>query len=131
MSNERKLITHHSSLITYTMRRVAVTGIGLITPVGVGRERVFQSLIEGRSGISRIDGFDTSALKTTMAGACRDFRPEDFFDEREKTRLDRVSQLAIAAAESAAADAQLNDELLNNYDTGVIIGTGFGGQESV
>jgi 3-oxoacyl-[acyl-carrier-protein] synthase II len=113
------------------MRRVAVTGIGLITPVGVGRERVFRALTEGRSGISRIDGFDTSALKTTMAGICRDFQPEIFFDEREKTRLDRVSQLAIAAAESATADARLNDELLNNYDTGVIIGTGFGGQESV
>ncbi len=113
------------------MRRVAVTGIGLITPVGVGRERVFQALIEGRSGISRIEGFDISALKTTMSGICRDFRPEDFFDEREKTRLDRVSQLAIAAAESAARDARMDNGLLDNYDTGVIIGTGFGGQESV
>lgn len=108
-----------------------MTGIGLITPLGAGRERVFRALTEGRSGISRIDGFDTSGLKTTMAGVCRDFRPEDFFDEREKTRLDRVSQLAIAAAQCATRDARISDELLNNYDTGVIIGTGFGGQESV
>ena len=63
------------------MRRIAVTGIGIIAPTGVGRERVWEALAEGRSGISRIEDFDTSNLKTNIAGVCRDFRPEEFFDE--------------------------------------------------
>ena len=64
---------------------------------GVGREAVWGALAEGRSGISRIEDFDTSNLKTSIAGVCRDFKPEEFFDERELSRLDRVSQLAIVA----------------------------------
>jgi 3-oxoacyl-[acyl-carrier-protein] synthase II len=113
------------------MRRVAVTGIGLITPVGIGRDRFWSALAEGRSGISRIDDFDTSNLKTTIAGICRDFRPEHFFDERETARLDRVSQMAIAATEMAIEDAGLTSSELDSYDVGVILGTGFGGQRSI
>jgi 3-oxoacyl-[acyl-carrier-protein] synthase II len=113
------------------MRRVVVTGIGLFTPVGVGRERVWEALTEGRSGISRIESFDTSNLRTTIAGLCRDFHPEEFFDERERSRLDRVSQLALAAAEMSVKDAGLALDELDSYDTGVILGTGFGGQESI
>ncbi len=113
------------------MRRVVVTGIGLIAPVGVGRERVWQALCEGRSGIATIEGFDTSNLKTTIAGVCSDFRAEDFFDEREMTRLDRVSRLALAATEMATRDAGLTNGYLDSYDTGVFLGTGFGGQGSI
>src|SRR5581483_4503710 len=78
-------LVHHSSLIIHhlIMRRVAVTGIGLITPVGCGREAVWSALTAGRSGIVRIEEFDTSALRTNIAGVCRDFRPLDFFDDRE------------------------------------------------
>jgi 3-oxoacyl-[acyl-carrier-protein] synthase II len=113
------------------MKRVVVTGIGVVSPVGVGREKFWPALCEGRSGISRIEEFDTANLKTTIAGVCRDFRPADFFDERELSRLDRVSQMAIAATEMAVRDACLSAEQLNNYDTGVILGTGFGGQSSI
>lgn len=113
------------------IRRVAVTGIGIIAPVGVGREAVWSALCQGRSGISRIEEFDTANLKTSIAGVCRDFHPEEYFDEREATRLDRVSQLALAAALMAIRDAGLEDGSLDSYDTGVIIGTGFGGQSSV
>src|ERR1041384_6714509 len=91
------------------MRRIAVTGIGVIAPTGVGRERVWEALIEGRSGISRIEDFDTSNLKTNIAGLCRDFRPEELFDEREMSRLDRVSQLAVAATEMATREAGLTN----------------------
>jgi len=113
------------------MRRVAITGIGLIAPVGVGREAAWSALVEGKSGISRIEDFDTSNLKTNIAGVCRDFKPENFFDERELSRLDRVSQLAIAASEMAAKEAGLSNGLLDNYDSGVVLGTGFGGQASI
>src|SRR2546426_3362525 len=101
------------------MRRVAVTGIGIIAPTGVGRERVWEALAEGRSGISRIEDFDTSNLKTNIAGVCRDFRPEEMFDEREMSRLDRVSQLAIAATEMATREAGLTNGQLDSYDAGV------------
>ncbi|HXU39848.1 MAG TPA: beta-ketoacyl-ACP synthase II [Blastocatellia bacterium] len=113
------------------MKRIAVTGIGVIAPTGVGRERVWEALVEGRSGISRIDDFDTSNLKTNIAGVCRDFRPEEMFDEREMSRLDRVSQLAIAATEMATREAGLTNGQLDSYDAGVFLGTGFGGQGSI
>jgi 3-oxoacyl-[acyl-carrier-protein] synthase II len=113
------------------MRRVAVTGIGLITPVGCGREAVWAALAAGRSGIVRIEEFDTSNLRTNIAGVCRDFRPLDFFDEREMTRLDRVSQMAIAATGMATREAGLTNGQLDSYDVGVMLGTGFGGQSSI
>src|SRR5215813_3608975 len=113
------------------MRRVAVTGIGIIAPTGVGRQRVWEALAQGQSGISHIDDFDTSNLKTNIAGVCRDFRPEEFFDERELSRLDRVSQLSIAATEMATREAGLTNGQLDSYDAGVYLGTGFGGQGSI
>lgn len=113
------------------MKRIAVTGIGLIAPTGVGRERVWEALAEGRSGISRIEDFDTSNLKTNIAGVCREFRGEEFFDEREMSRLDRVSQMAIAATEMATREAGLTNGQLDSYDAGVYLGTGFGGQSSI
>lgn len=135
MSNEcgstGLLIAHYSSLITFIMRRVAITGIGIIAPTGVGREVFWSALTEGRSGISRIEVFDTSNLKTNIAGVCRDFRPEEFFDEREMSRLDRVSQMAIAATQMATREAGLTNGQLDSYDVGVILGTGFGGQGSI
>ena len=103
----------------------------MIAPTGVGHERVWSALAEGRSGISRIEDFDTSNLKTNIAGVCRDFRPEEFFDEREMTRLDRVSQLAIAATGMATGEAGLTNGQLDSYDAGVFLGTGFGGQGSI
>ncbi len=91
----------------------------------------WSALTEGRSGISRIEVFDTSNLKTNIAGVCRDFHPEEFFDEREMSRLDRVSQLAIAATQMATHEAGLTNGQLDSYDVGVILGTGFGGQGSI
>lgn len=113
------------------MRRVAVTGIGIISPIGVGRARVWEALCAGQSGISQIEEFDTANLKTTIAGVCRDFHPCEFFDEREMSRLDRVSQLALAATDLATRDAGLTNGHLDSYDVGVILGTGFGGQGSI
>src|SRR5262249_14854279 len=103
----------------------------LITPVGCGREVFWDALTAGRSGIDRIQEFDTSNLRTNIAGICRDFRPLDFLDERELARLDRVSQMSIAATEMATREAGLTNGQVDSYDTGVILGTGFGGQGSI
>src|SRR5262245_56787914 len=111
--------------------RVAITGIGLITPVGMGRDAVWSALAEGRSGIGPIKEFDTSRLKTTIAGICREFKASSFFEEREMARLDRVSQLAIAGTHLAVSDAGLQNGQIEGYDVGVILGTGFGGQRSI
>jgi 3-oxoacyl-[acyl-carrier-protein] synthase II len=126
------MMIHHSSFISHSiMRRVVVTGIGIIAASGVGREEVWAALAEGRSGISRIEDFDTSNLKTNIAGVCRGFKPEQFFDEREMSRLDRVSQLAIAATGMATRESGLTNGQLESYDAGVFLGTGFGGQSSI
>src|ERR1051325_11337063 len=113
------------------MRRVAITGVGVITAVGSGREAFWSAMTAGRSGIARIEVFDTSHLKTTIAGVCRDFRPTDFFDERELTRLGRVSQSAIAATDMATREVGVTNAQLDGDDVGVIPGTGFGGQGSI
>ena len=99
--------------------------------MGVGHQCAWSALCRGQSGISSITGFDTSSLKSRIAGICAGFRPEEFFDEREISRLDRVSQLAIAATELATRDAGLANGQLDSYDAGVILGTGFGGQASI
>ena len=112
------------------IRRVVITGIGMITPLGIGCERVWSALCAGKSGISSIQEFDTSGLKSNIAGVCRDFHPLDFLDQREQARLDRASQMAVAATSIAAKDAQLTERELDTYDTGVILGTGYGGIES-
>lgn len=112
-------------------RRTVVTGIGMITPAGVGSDCAWDAMCAGQSGIRRITGFDTSHLKSTIAGICTGFKPESFFEERELTRLDRVSQLAIAATDMAIRDAGLTNGQLDSYEAGVILGTGFGGQGSI
>lgn len=113
------------------LKRVAITGIGIIAPVGVGIEAVWSALAAGRSGVSRIRDFETSSLKTTIAGQCVEFRPDELFDEREISRMDRVSQLALAASQFAIQDSGLSNGHLDSYDAGVTLGTGFGGQRSI
>lgn len=120
-------------IITMSSRRIVVTGIGIIAPVGVGHERVWNAFAEGRSGITAIDSPAGAPPPTTptIAGSCRDFQPLDFFTEREMLRLNRASQMSLAAANLAFSDAGITVNMLDNYDTGVILGTGFGGQESI
>lgn len=102
----------------------------MITPLGIGCDSVWSALCAGKSGITSIQKFDTAGLKSTIAGVCDDFLPGEFFDEREQSRLDRASQMAVAATALAAEDSKLNHGELDGYDTGVILGTGYGGIES-
>jgi len=108
-------------------RRVVLTGLGAVTPLGIGVEKYWQGLLAGRSGVSRVDGFDCSAIATRVAAHVRDFRPEDYMERKEAKRMDRFAQFAAAAAKMAVADAELpiNDE--TRARVGVFIGSGIGG----
>jgi 3-oxoacyl-[acyl-carrier-protein] synthase II len=110
------------------MRRVAVTGVGVVTPTGVGTEAMWDSLANGRSGISAIEHFDASAYTTRFGGYIKDFDPGDVLDKKEARRMARFQQFAMVAADEAMRDAGLAeiDEALG-LRAGCIVGSGIGG----
>jgi 3-oxoacyl-[acyl-carrier-protein] synthase II len=113
------------------MRRVVVTGIGIISPVGTGKEEYFQSLKEGKCGVDIITKFDTEGFDTKIAAEVKDFDPSLYIDKKECRRMDRFTQFAIAASKMAMADSKLKDELINNNRFGVCVGSGIGGMETM
>jgi 3-oxoacyl-[acyl-carrier-protein] synthase II len=110
-----------------TRRRVVVTGIGLVTPLGTGTAVTWDGVVAGRSGIRRITRFDASDLPVRIAGEVPDFVPEQWLDRKEIKRSDLFVQYALAAAEMAVRDAALPLPLGDPARTGVIIGVGMGG----
>ncbi len=104
-----------------------VTGLGAVTPLGIGTEAYWQGLLAGRSGVSPIEDFDCSAIATRIAAQVKDFRSENYLDRKEAKRMDRFAQFAAAASKMAVADAALpiNDE--TRARVGVFIGSGIGG----
>jgi 3-oxoacyl-[acyl-carrier-protein] synthase II len=111
------------------MRRVAVTGIGAVTPVGVGRDAFWTALSSGTNGIGPIRRFDPSELPVRLAGEVLDFDPAEWMDAKEARRTDRVTHFGVAAARIAWADA--GDPSTDPARTGVIFSTGIGGLESL
>ncbi len=110
-------------------RRVVVTGLGAVTPVGIGVDAFWRGLLEGRSGVGYITRFDTTDFPVKIGAEVTDFDPLDFIDRKEARRMDRFCQFAVAAAELAVEDAGLD-----KYDpdrTGVVMGTGVGGMETL
>src|SRR5258708_12951602 len=89
-------------------RRVVVTGVGLVTPLGTGLEENWQALMEGRSGIGPITRFDVSDFPARIAGEARDFNPEDWIERRDIKKTDLFIQYAIAAAEHAMRQSGFN-----------------------
>ncbi|UOF89227.1 beta-ketoacyl-ACP synthase II [Fodinisporobacter ferrooxydans] len=108
-------------------RRVVVTGMGALTPVGNDVNTFWNSLIQGKSGIRVIDRFDVSDYPTKIAGMVEGFNPEDFMDKKEAKRMDRFAQLAVAGAKMAVQDADLQITEENAERIGVYIGSGIGG----
>ncbi len=109
-------------------RRVVITGLGAITPIGHGKEGLWQGISAGRCGIKMIQSFDTSNLKTKVGGEIADFDPLNFFDAKLSRRMDRFAQFALAATEMAIQDAQLAPDPQNpNSRIGVTVGTALGG----
>jgi 3-oxoacyl-[acyl-carrier-protein] synthase II len=111
------------------LRRVVVTGIGVVTSLGTGVEKTWNALIEGKTGIDKITGFDTTDFPSKVAGEVKDFNPEDYIDKKEIKKLARYTQFSIAAAKMALDDSKLiiNDE--NAERVGVIVSSGIGGLE--
>lgn len=108
-------------------KRVVVTGVGPVSPVGIGKEKFWQSLINGVSGIDLITCFDASSYPTRIAGEVKGFDPAAFFDKKELRRLDRFSQFAIVATQLALEDAKLKLNISLIEQTAVIVGSGIGG----
>ncbi len=111
-------------------RRVVITGVGAVTPLGLDVPTLWSALLAGRSGIRRIRSFDTTAFDTKIAGEVQDFDPARYFDRKDVRRADRFAQLAVAAATEAVADAKL-DTATDHDRVGVSIATAAGGLESV
>ena len=107
-------------------RRVVITGLGAVTPLGIGVEPFWEALIAGRSGIGPIRSFDASQYTTTFAGEVTDFDPLQFMEAKDAKRMDRYCQMAVAASRMAVEDAGL-DIGARSERVGVFIGTGIGG----
>lgn len=108
-------------------RRVVVTGLGAITPLGNSVTEMWDGMTSGRSGIRRIEGFDPSPYAVQIGGEIRDFDPLNYVDKKDARRLDRNVQFAVAAAREALADSRLEITAENAETTGVILGTAIGG----
>jgi beta-ketoacyl-acyl-carrier-protein synthase II len=110
-------------------RRVVVTGIGAMTPLGLTMEETWRGLLAGESGIGCITQFDPSDLPTRIAGELKDFDPSDYMDHKEARRMARCSQVAVATAQEAVSDAALEIPLETPERVGTLIGSGVGGYE--
>ena len=110
-------------------RRVVVTGVGTMTPLGLTLDETWKGLLAGRSGIARITQFDPGDLPSRIAGELKGFEPTDYLDHKEARRMARCSQVALATAQEAVADAGLTLPLENGERVGTLMGSGVGGYE--
>ena len=108
-------------------RRVVITGVGAVTPLGLEKKQIWSALCEGKSGIKPITSFDTSAHEVRFGGEVSDFDPTKWFEIKEARRLDRFAQFAVVAAIQAIENAGLKLEGFDQTRIGVVIGSGMGG----
>lgn len=113
------------------MRRVVVTGIGAVSPLGTGNTKNWDALIAGRSGVDLITRFDTTDLSVKIAGEVKDFNPEDFIEKKEVKKMDLFIQYALAAAHFAMEDSGLQITEENAERVGVLVGAGLGGLPTI
>ena len=113
-----------------TNDRICITGIGVVSPIGIGKEEFLFSLKKGRSGIEEIKEFDTHFSRSKKGGVIRSFHPKEFIPASKIRRLDRASQFAIAASKLALADAKFSVTRENSSRVGVVLGSGFCGLSS-
>jgi len=109
------------------LKRVVVTGLGALTPIGNTVAEYWESLVQGKSGAAAIQQFDASLFKTQFACEVKNFNVEDFIDRKEARKLDQFSQYALVSAAEAMADSGLMESNPNLDRIGVIWGSGIGG----
>lgn len=109
------------------MRRVVITGLGAVTPIGMGKDEFWKNLEQGKNGIDYITLFDTSQHTTKIAGEVKNFVPEEWLDKKDARRADRVVQLAAAAGDMAIEDSKIDLNSIDKEKFGIYIGSGEGG----
>ena len=112
------------------LKRVVVTGLGALTPIGNTKDEFWEGLISGKSGAAPITYYDTEKFKTKFACELKDFNVTDFFDRKEARKMDKFAQYAMVAADEAIGDSKLNLDEVNKLRVGVIWGAGIGGLET-
>ena len=112
-------------------RRVVITGIGAVTPLGLSMGETWDALLAGQSGIDTVTKFDTSQLNTSFAGELKGFEPRNYMDRKEARRLDPYIQYALVAAEQALTDCEIDLSKETPTDIGVLIASGTGGLTSL
>jgi 3-oxoacyl-[acyl-carrier-protein] synthase II len=110
-----------------TRRRVVVTGMGAVTPLGLNVDEFWNNIIAGKSGIGKITQFDATGFDTTIAAEVKGFDPTNFIDKKSVKRMDPFTHFALAAAEMAVKDSGLNFEGEDRNRIGVVFGSGIGG----
>ena len=109
------------------MRRVVVTGIGVVSPIGTGKDEYFEALKSGKNGVGRITHFDATNFPAQIAAEVKNFDPSLYMEKKDARRLVRVIQFAIAASKLALSDANFVINESNAERVGVLIGSGIGG----
>jgi len=109
------------------IKRVVITGMGAISPLGIGIDSLWQGLIAGKSGIDWVTGFDPEAYPTKVAGEATEFKPNDYLDRKEARRMDRFTQFGVAGSKMAIEDSGINLEEVDLDRFAVVIGSGIGG----
>lgn len=112
-------------------QRVVITGLGAVTPIGIGVDDFFEGLKTGRNGIARVTHFDVKDFRSKLAGEVKGFQPETWIDRKSAKRMDRFTQFAMAASAMAIEDAGLDSFSFDNNRAGVIIGSGIGGSRTI
>jgi len=112
-------------------RRVVVTGMGLVTPLGTGLDNVWDQILQGKSGIAPITRFDVSRHETKIAGEVKNFNPEDYVPHKEVKKMDLFIHYALGAAQVAFSDAKLDMTKEQSDRVGVVVGTGLGGLPTI
>lgn len=112
-------------------KRVVITGLGAVTPLGTGTDKFWRGIKQGRSGVSHITRFDTTDFAVNIGAEVKDFNPEDFIDKKESKRMDRFTQYAVAAAKMAVEDSALKADDVDPARFGVITGCGVGGLQTM
>ena len=107
-------------------RRVMVTGIGMVTPLGVGKTTFARKLFKGDSGVCPITSFDTSRFPSRLGAQVSDFSPADFISRKNLRKMDRLSRMAAASARMAIDDSGVNMDSINMDRMGIILGTAYG-----